>query len=620
MQRLTQARALHEDMAQFAQRHKAQDAQVTQGDATAGIKAQNEAVKGGAKSTSNPSPEMTRPDLVLASAAGIALTATDSMHLANQSDHVITAGRDVSIASGRSWLASVRGVISFVAGLGIRLFAAKGKVEIQAQGDAMALAALKDLTISSTDGKIIITAKDEVWLGAGGSYIRINASGIVNGTTGQILEKCAKWSKTGPDSTLRPLASFKPDYQAQYILTNAKSGLPMVRHPYQLKLPDGRTMSGITTDQGETLPIFTAASQPVQLQPGVIGTVFFRSGSTLEVRKGILACFDRFAELFGEYLKGGRGPEGTGNFGRRMRPGVEAIRRVIVETPPYEAVEAVRSSEADPDAAPAYQIGALTSQALAEDYRLPGSSFVVKKGTDGGMSSLKFWMPMDFVNTPEGVQQYEAFLRFVCGQLPVCGGYGGLSPILPYNMHPYLSQEGVMAQRFRGLEIDSYWFVQGSEYLVSSYEGESVERGTKFYDDLHPGAKIDSYGFIKGVNWYTLIGDLFVDRLGGEATVRTELARPDINIERIGKCLLIRAGDFPWLGAPEEAWSEPYLVVNNVLRVLRNPDPQALQTNVPGAPHADRDGTRKWEGRFDYRDAPSLPCTPRIVPAKTITQ
>src|SRR5471032_3196752 len=127
--------------------------------------------------------------------------------------------------------------------------------------------------------------------------------------------------------------------------------------------------------------------------PGVIGTVFFRGGSTLEVRQGILACFDRFAELFGEYLKGGRGPEGTGNFGRRMRPGVEAIRRAIVETPLYEAVEAVRSSEADPDAAPAYQIGTLTSSALDEDYRSP-SGLVHKKGTDREMSYLKFWMPM----------------------------------------------------------------------------------------------------------------------------------------------------------------------------------------------------------------------------------
>jgi type VI secretion system secreted protein VgrG len=104
-----------------------------------------------------------------------------------------------------------------------------------------------------------------VWIGAGGSFVCINGSGIVNATTEKILEKCATWSKTGPDSTLRPLQSFKPDYQARYVLVNGKSGSPMARHPYQLKLPDGRTLSGITTDQGETVPVFTSAPQPVQL-------------------------------------------------------------------------------------------------------------------------------------------------------------------------------------------------------------------------------------------------------------------------------------------------------------------------------------------------------------------
>jgi len=267
VQRLRQAREQHEDMAQFAQHHKAQDAQINPRDVTAGMKAQNDAIRGGAKSAAYPSPEMTRPDLVLASASGLAATAADSTHLASQNDHAVTAGRDVSIVSGRSLFASVRGAISFVAAqFGIRLFAAKGKVEIQAQNDQMALAALKDLTITSTDGKIVIEAAREIWIGSRGSYIQINGSGITNGTTGTILEKCARWSKTGPDSMPRPLETFRPDYQARYVLLDQKSGLPMVRHPYRLHLPTGRTLSGMTGDKGETIPVFAPASQPVQLR------------------------------------------------------------------------------------------------------------------------------------------------------------------------------------------------------------------------------------------------------------------------------------------------------------------------------------------------------------------
>nr|WP_260400672.1 DUF2345 domain-containing protein [Paraburkholderia bannensis] len=89
----------------------------------------------------------------------------------------------------------------FVRNAGIRLFAAKGKVELQAQTDAMALSALKDLTITSANGRLVLTADKEVWIGAGGSYIKIGPNLIENGTAGQILEKCASWDKPSAASS-----------------------------------------------------------------------------------------------------------------------------------------------------------------------------------------------------------------------------------------------------------------------------------------------------------------------------------------------------------------------------------------------------------------------------------
>ena len=183
-----------------------------------------------------------------------------------------------------------------------------------------------------------------------------------------------------------------------------------------------------------------------------------------------------------------------------------------------------------------------------------------------------------------------------------------------------MPQEWALAQRFSGLEIDSYAFLQKEHYETMSYEGESSERKTALYDDLHPGAKVARYGFVKSVNWYTIIGDLFVDRLGGEAAVRGALSRPDIGIERVGKCLLIRAGDFPRLGAPEEGLPEPYVFVNRVLRVLRNPYPEALHSNVPGAPIANEANTRAWEARFDLHEAPPIPHPPAVVPGRAHRQ
>ncbi|MDR5740389.1 MULTISPECIES: type VI secretion system tip protein TssI/VgrG [unclassified Caballeronia] len=250
--RLAQARQQHKDTAQLAQRHGAQET-ATQDDINAAIKEQNAAVKGGAQA-SEVGPEMTRPDLLLSSSAGIASTAADGTHFASVNGHAVTAGGDVSFSSGRSLLASVRGAISmFAYQLGIKLVAARGKVEIQALSNEASLSALKDITITSTDGKIVITASKEVWIGAGGSYIQINGSGIVNGSPGPILEKGASWDVPGADSQKRmPALNGVVGETPNFIEFNhAYDDLEPVKNaPYTVHFADGTTVTGKFDAQG----------------------------------------------------------------------------------------------------------------------------------------------------------------------------------------------------------------------------------------------------------------------------------------------------------------------------------------------------------------------------------
>lgn len=282
VQRLTQARQQHEDLSQLAQRHRAQDSDVRQSDATAAMNAQNDALRGSAGTDDNRFPEMTRADLAIASAAGFAVTATESVHLVSERDHAVTAGRDISISGGRSLIAAVRGAVSlFAAQFGIRLFAGKGKVEIQAQGDAMALAALKDLTITSTDGKIILSASKEIWIGAGGSYIQINGSGIINGSPGPILEKTPKWGKPAasfmrcplPVMPVAPLEQnpaelYTQKFDVSTVVENLGDGLTVANQPYRIYLPDGTLkQQGMLTD-GATLTVSTAEPTMVRCEIG----------------------------------------------------------------------------------------------------------------------------------------------------------------------------------------------------------------------------------------------------------------------------------------------------------------------------------------------------------------
>ncbi|NTZ07009.1 type VI secretion system Vgr family protein [Burkholderia metallica] len=146
-----------------------------------------------------------KPVMLLSSPDGIAASTQQSVHVtANQHANVV-AGKNVNLAAGKALLVSVLDKISlFAQNLGIKIFAAKGPVDIQAQSGSASLVGLQDVKIESADGRLILTAAKEVWIGAGGSYISIKGGLIENVTTGQILEKCGSWDKSsGASGTIR---------------------------------------------------------------------------------------------------------------------------------------------------------------------------------------------------------------------------------------------------------------------------------------------------------------------------------------------------------------------------------------------------------------------------------
>ncbi|MCC8393089.1 type VI secretion system tip protein VgrG, partial [Paraburkholderia sp. MMS20-SJTR3] len=106
--RLTQARDIHEGLAGLARQYEAQEEQTSQSDVSKAIRTQNDSIRGGATvraaaaTGEQPFPELKRPDLVLASAAGVSVTAAESMHLASVEHVAVTAGGHVSIAAVKS--------------------------------------------------------------------------------------------------------------------------------------------------------------------------------------------------------------------------------------------------------------------------------------------------------------------------------------------------------------------------------------------------------------------------------------------------------------------------------------------------------------------------------------
>ncbi|MFC5474607.1 type VI secretion system Vgr family protein, partial [Paraherbaspirillum soli] len=187
-QRLTQAREQHASLADLAQQHQAQERSVDQSEVAQAIQAQNAAIQGaGGSSEAGRFPELAAPHLVLASPAGIETTTAQSTHIASGEHIALTSGKQLSLSVGKSLLASIAEKWSvFVHKLGIKLVAASGKVQIQAQSDDIELIAQKVVEIISTGDWIHLRAKQGIRLQGGHSELVIGGAedGLVGRTPG----------------------------------------------------------------------------------------------------------------------------------------------------------------------------------------------------------------------------------------------------------------------------------------------------------------------------------------------------------------------------------------------------------------------------------------------------
>ncbi len=138
--------------------------------------------------------EMKQAAMVLSSPMGIALTSPKTVQLSSNENITMSAQRQTDISVGKKITLAAGEVISlFAQRMGIKAFAAQGKVELQAQGDEMHLSSLKDMTVTSHAGKTIIAAKEELLLTCGGAFIRLKGGQIEYGSPGNQTVKASNW-------------------------------------------------------------------------------------------------------------------------------------------------------------------------------------------------------------------------------------------------------------------------------------------------------------------------------------------------------------------------------------------------------------------------------------------
>jgi len=141
----------------------------------------------------------------------------------------------------------------FAQKLGIKLFAARGKVEIEAQDDEMRLVADGAVKVTSARGRVVIEAKEEILLKCRGSYLRMSATGIEEGTRGERTIHSAGVLRQGPTSLGHEMNTWKhANFGEQFVLRRMFDDKPMAHRQFKVIRADGSVITGVTDAEGRT--------------------------------------------------------------------------------------------------------------------------------------------------------------------------------------------------------------------------------------------------------------------------------------------------------------------------------------------------------------------------------
>ncbi|MBN6523182.1 type VI secretion system tip protein VgrG [Acinetobacter pittii] len=205
--------------------------------------------------------------MLLASPKSIAVSSNEDIHLSANGQLTQSAGDSINISTQKNIVSHASQKISlFAAQEGARLFAGQGKVEIQAQGDALDVIARKGVQITSTEDTVFITSPTEINLTANGSQVKLNGSGIFPVTGGKLEVKAGQHLFMGGAkvATRSPELAMLPDYHLTYIAKDL-DGNPLKNKKYLMILQNGEMVSGVTDGQGKTQKITTKGPQKIQI-------------------------------------------------------------------------------------------------------------------------------------------------------------------------------------------------------------------------------------------------------------------------------------------------------------------------------------------------------------------
>lgn len=212
--------------------------------------------------------KLVKAGMVLNAPHGVSVTSPHAVRLASGSASVgIMSQKNTDISAMKRFTVAAGEAVSMLARkAGMKLFAAKGKVEIQAQDDALQAIAKKDIKVSSVEGRVEIMAANELIINCAGAYIKLSNGNIELGCPGNILLRSTNVQKMGKADFRIPPVELPQGYEERFTVKDQKTGeiVPFAR--YRIINEKGQIFEGRADDEGKTASVFTATPESLKIE------------------------------------------------------------------------------------------------------------------------------------------------------------------------------------------------------------------------------------------------------------------------------------------------------------------------------------------------------------------
>lgn len=219
---------------------------------------------------SNTAPESgsAAPIVAVTAPAGIVLGSQDNVAIGSERKIDLASGGDAEVSTGNNFFVrAARGISAFAQSLGIKLVAGHGNVTVEAQQGAVEVKSYRRISLISSEA--IHIEAPIVRIVSEGAQTDWTNGRITQQSSGQHVVKAASVVRAGPGGgspTALNFAATKLKTDERLVLRNLQTREPIPSQRYIAHLEDGRTVEGISDEQGRTTLIQSDTLGPVRFE------------------------------------------------------------------------------------------------------------------------------------------------------------------------------------------------------------------------------------------------------------------------------------------------------------------------------------------------------------------